>query len=450
MGLQKLTADQIREAIELHRQGWTAREIGDKIGVNGSTIHRALKKIEQVGTEKCGPPPDQPVNQIIDKLDIDGTVDILKMDRPLNGEELASLAKVDLRKWVLSSGKLKTWQGTHRVDIIDEKTGQKLASNKKVQFFASGVGFTRAVSDPLARAIIEFGSQNVRPLPKLKLGRKKTKKDGGYAVSWGLWDVHIGMYAWRGETGNDYDVHIAKHRVMNSIDDMVEELSLYPIDRIWMPIGNDYMHYDSVRKMTAQETAPLDSDSRYQKVYETGLNCLAHMINRALELTDDVRAFYVPGNHDPSSSYGIISALNQRFLNDPRVTFDMDATSRKYASFGGTLLGWEHGKDLKLTNTFSTFSRETRGKWDDATYRELQIGHKHRKDEKWVQGLMSTNELIIRMNPCLCATDAYHYKNGWLGHPIKSVEACRYDRTGIRGSHVVWAKDEERVRTASK
>lgn len=435
----KLPDEDIIRVVEMRRAGFSVRDIAKSFGVGKSTIARYLTNYQPQGGVKGEPPPSQPINKILDKTDLDGTVELLTLDRPATVEELMALCNLDESKWIPQYYKPNTWQGFYR---LPHGRG-----HQKVQLIQSKCCFKRVITEELEDAILRFIRETVTPLPKPKLTKRyeDSEKDG-YMVSWGLWDAHLGMYAWNAEVGEDYDMNIAYSRICNSVDDMIAELSKYKISRFVMPIGNDFMHFDSVRMKTAMGDHWLDVDTRYGKVYLAGLKCLTYMIQRALEICNDVRLYYIPGNHDTTSSFTLTAALEQRFHADDRVKVDLRFSPRKAVLFGGTLLGFDHGHEKNPNQMATTFSTEPGVKkyWSSSTYREIQTGHKHQRWEKMYEGVIPTNGVLIRRNPSLSNVDCWHYNKALTGEPVKSVEAWRYDTSGYRGSHVVWARDDSR------
>jgi transposase len=431
----RLSDERIREIVDLRKRGISIREIGKALGIAKSTVSDVVSKYIHLGGMKGEPPPGRPLNTAQDKTDIDGSVDVLKLNRPATVEEIMEMCKLDPRVWIPYIFRPNTWQGYYK---LKDGTG-----HKKVQLFQSKAVFKRVITEELEHAILHFVRDNVRPLPKPKISSLKGPEDG-YMLTWGMWDAHIGMYAWHSEVGKDYDVKIGVNRMKNSVDDIIEELKPYNVSRILMPIGNDFMHFDSVRHTTAFGEHFLDTDTRYAKVYLAALDVLVYMVERATEICDNVELLYIPGNHDVTSSFTLTVALAQRFLNDPRVVPDLSMNPRKYRTHGGTLIGFDHGYAVKPDQLQLIFSEEAKEHWSDSTYREVQIGDKHQRWEKVYQGVIPTNGVLIRRNPCLCNTDSWHHRKGLVGEPVKSVEAWRYDKIGYRGSHVAWARDDAR------
>lgn len=409
---------------ELRCAGANFTEIAQRLGLDRGTVARRYR---EAYPESGGPPPLGATVQHA------GQSFEVEVDEPLTLDEICQKWDVDRKEWSPEFFKANTWQGFYRLQTED--------GHRKVRLYQTKASFKRLVADDVRKGVEAFARRVVMPLKPPKGVRPRR---GEYAVSWGLWDAHIGMYAWRSEVGADYDADIAARRICNSIDDMMLELSPYKIDRIFMPVGNDYMHFDSARMQTAFGEHSLDVDTRFARVYTIAIHCLAYMVDRALELTDRVEILYVPGNHDYTASLTLTACLQQRYRNDKRVKVDMGANPRKYRRYGGSLICWDHGHECKPNQYALIFGTEAKDDWAKTSYREVQIGHKHQKWEKVYEGVIPTNGLTIRRHPALCNVDAWHHGKGWIGEPMKAVEAFRYDQQGYRGSHCVWARDDER------
>lgn len=435
------------QILELLRQGISGQEITRRIGCSRGTIHDVMKRYgphgghrtpDASGPGKAGPPEDYRVDVPVDDRDGEqGDTTIVTAGRPRTLEEMQELFKIDPRVWVATHLKSNVWQGFYKVK------GPGAASHQTVPLFQTSVSWKRIMSETVELMLLDFFREHAKPAALKALPRPaRVRRGEGQMVSWGLWDAHLGLYAWQAEVGANMDLTTAVNRVTNSIDDMARELAGQPIEKIVMPIGNDFMHYDQTKQKTTHGEHHLDCDTRYGKVYVAGLQCLCYMIERARELCDDVEVIYVPGNHDLVSSYTLCVALSQRFINARGVTFDISPNPRKYRQFGGTLLGFNHGDGSSAQQLSLIFSTECVKEWSSSTYREVQIGHTHQRREKSFDGVVPTNGVTIRTNPCLSNVDMWHHKQGLIGEPVKSVEAWRYDRVGYRGSHCTWARDE--------
>jgi hypothetical protein len=472
MAKKNLSADQIQEIVRRHEDGESLRGIARDMKISSSTAIRAVKRaapggggvVKKVTKEEV---PDAEVGQIVDRSELDGTVEVLSYDRLLSPEEIRDMAGMDPKRWIPQFGRSRLYQSFYKLkNFLDKplikKLGELFASglsddevfaeinrglvqgHQKVQLYGSGATFKRIMTESMEEALLDFARDNVAPLDPVK--RPKKKRGANEIVSWGIWDAHLGAYAWRDEVGADWDVDIATNRVLNSVDDMIEELKPYPIGKVLMPVGNDFLHFDNARLRTTTGEHHLDVDSRFARVYTAGLKCLCYMVQRAAEEFGNVEVIYVPGNHDFVLSYTLCAVLAHRFLWDERVKVDLGANPRKFRLNGGVLLGFDHGARTAPNQLALTFAQQAIEYWSASTYREIQVGDKHQKWEKMYEGVVPTNGVLIRRHPSLCNVDFWHHEQSLIGEPMKSVEAWRYDEVGCRSSHITWAQDEKRKR----
>ena len=443
MANKKLAPEVAERVRDLKKQNLSHAEIARLLRISVGSVTNCLHGKEGGNPEVNNDLPQQ-VNVPIDARDEDGgTTSIVTPDKPLTLEEMAKLFGIDPKLWVALTFKANRWQGFYRI--------RGTAEHKKVNLWQTSVTWRRVLPKALHEELRAVFANLITPLPRVP-ARKLPAPTDGCMVSWGLWDTHLGMCAWNREVGESFDLRIAVDRICNSVDDMVAKLQRWPspIERIVMPIGNDFLHYDNVHQHTTHGDHHLDADGRFSKVYAAGLKCLIYMLDRARELCDDVEVIHVPGNHDETSSGTLCIALGQRYLNDPCVRFDLNPNPRKYRAFGRTLLGFDHGKTnpKQLALIMPT---ECGALWSASGYREIQVGHVHQKHEHHFMGVTPTNGLTVRVNPALCNVDSWHYSQGLIGEPTKSVEAWVYSRTGYEGSLVAWARDDpsEALKTVS-
>ena len=446
-----LSGKHTRKIIDLRRKGKSHREIADALGISHGTVSYVLRRYGQefrLPTEAPTPDRDHGVGRTDvgvplvtrDEADLkEGSV--LTADKPATLKEMARIFGVDTKAWVATDFRTNVYQGFHKIRVPAKDGG---TGHRKVALWQSRVTWKRIMTETMELQILEFLRENAKPIaqPAARPRPAKPAAGKGQMLAWGLWDAHLGLYAWQSEVGANFNLDIAIDRITNSIDDMVEELRGQPIERIVMPVGNDFMHYDNVRQKTSFGEHHMDCDGRYGKVYAAGLRCLCHMVERAASLCGDVEILYVPGNHDLTSSYTLCVALAQRYRAWKGIRFDLAANPRKFRLFGGTLLGFTHGDGAGAQQLATIFPTECRDEWSKATYREIQVGHTHQRREVSFAGVVPVNGITIRTNPCLSNVDMWHHRQGLIGEPMKSVEAWRYDRIGYRGSHVAWARDD--------
>jgi hypothetical protein len=442
-----LSAAKINAILDAKSRGLTNAQIAKETKTAVGTVSKVLQGYGK-NTDKTMPGEvDMPVDG---RGDENGDTVVITT-KPLSVADMVKLFKVDEKRWVCTNFKTNIWQGFYKASKITHRTAQGTntqASHQKVALFQTTCSWKRVMTETMELALVELMRECVRPLPKprlapMKRGVDKVAGPGALAV-WGLWDAHLGMYAWHAEVGESMDLTKAVSRVTNSLDDMGQMLVAWPqkIEKIVMPIGNDFMHYDNARQRTTYGEHHLDADGRYGKVFQAGLKCLIYSVERALDVCEDIEVIFVPGNHDMHSGYALCVALSQRFFNDPRVKFNLSPNPRKRIIHGEVLIALDHGQKATPVQLARIISEENRDVWSQCRFREVHVGHIHQSRAREYESVTPTNGVKVRVNPALCNIDMYHHESGLIGEPVKSVEVQLYQRTGPSGMLVAWARDD--------
>jgi hypothetical protein len=437
-------ADQgkIERAMKLYRGGMAMSAAAYAEGLHPYTLRKRINE----SVPRATPMPAHSATPDLEAPPIDvengdaRDVSIVTPDDPLTLEQVREKFGIG-PEWEAESFKANAYQGFYKVKI--DGTDQ----HRKVQLWQTSVRFKRKIDHLVQQAVRDWCSRHVPAVPmRASNAPAKTGRAGpGVLCVWGLYDAHLGMRAWRDETGHDHDLGLAVRQVRGAVDAMAAELAPYRPERVLIPIGNDFLHIDGVRHKTAFGDHELDVDSRFSKVYRAGLDVLAHMVDRALEVGAAVELLYVPGNHDTTTSYTLIVALAERYRLDKRVTADLSATARKYRRVGRVLLGFAHGDAANADQLSRIMPSEAVNLWNGTTCREIHTGHLHQARQRHYTGATPTNGITVRVHPCLCPPDAWHYKQGFIGEPLRACEAHRYNDYGHIGTHVAHVTpDEER------
>ncbi len=271
----------------------------------------------------------------------------------------------------------------------------------------------------LGKALLaDIRAESAAPRP-LRVHKNISKDD--WLFEFAPFDLHMGKYAWDEETVTDYDVEIAEDLFNESLDFLLDRalrLTDGKIGQILFPVGNDVSHVDSKRNQTTAGTQ-MDYDSRYIRVYRR--ICAVH--RRAVDVLKQVapvKIVVVPGNHDELTAFHLGSILEARYDDDPYVSIDNGARSRKYHAFGVNLFGFAHGDKEKVNELPLLMAREVPDLWAKCPSREWHIGHKHIAEKKtWaelpgVQDLFSDKGVRVRRLMSMSAHDAWHASNAYV------------------------------------
>lgn len=246
--------------------------------------------------------------------------------------------------------------------------------------------------------------------PKIKY--KQINKDKAlFQVN--IFDLHFGKHSWEDETGENFDIHIAKDIYLNCVSQLLSYANPYGIEKILLPVGNDFFNVDSRLNVTSNGT-PQSEDTRWQKTFKRGRQLIISAVDMLTQIAP-VDIIVIPGNHDFERTFYLGDALECWYHNHPNVSVDNRPTSRKYYQYGKNLIGFTHGKDEKIDDLPLLMASEVPQMWSETKYREWHLGHvHHQKVMKW----LSTKEFkgtTVRFMRSLTPNDAWHFQKGFVG-----------------------------------
>lgn len=233
-------------------------------------------------------------------------------------------------------------------------------------------------------------------------------------------DLHLNKLAWNQETGEDYDSKIAAERFKYTIMEIKNKVVNRKYERVIFPIGNDFFNIDNPAKTTTGGT-PQDSDSRWAKMFMTGVELLTWGITQLEEIAP-VYAFLVPGNHDFTTSFYAICTVAMYFKDSKDVIIDTNPQSRKYVWFGNNLIGFTHmdKEGIRLQGNMQVEAPEA---WGKTKYREWHGGHLHSEQTREIAGY----GIKIRNLTSPTASDFWHTTSGYIGS-IAETQIFTWDK----------------------
>lgn len=253
----------------------------------------------------------------------------------------------------------------------------------------------------------------------------------GCMVELGLFDLHLGKYAWEGETGSGYDLDKAEQVYKEAIVSLMQNTLAYTlsekIDYILFPIGNDFVHIDNHRAETTHKTAlGPQTDGTWQEIVTRAQNLLVWAVDNLRQFAP-VKVVVIPGNHDRENSWHLGALLEAWFRNVKDVDVDNGASPRKYHLYGSTLIGFTHGMYEKLNVLPITLATETPELWGRSKYREIHIGHVHHRKSLSFQVDSDSEGVMVRVLPSLSGRDSWHHRRAFV-HSSCGAQAFVYDR----------------------
>ncbi|MCC9603512.1 metallophosphoesterase family protein [Stieleria sp. JC731] len=236
---------------------------------------------------------------------------------------------------------------TERMDLRDAVPQQTHTLGKMtVQLGSDGIEKVWARAEPdreklqlVARELADNITQGFKPLPTIAAPRRKAISDrlAAYVIA----DLHLGMYAWKAETGGDYDCEIAR-RILGGAMQLLMERTPDTESAIIAQLG-DYLHMTDETNETPRGKNRLDVDTRWKRVVRIGEELYVSTIQAALKKHKHVTVYNVRGNHDMYVAYMLGRTLQRAFAKNNRVTIVNPECDYVYHRFGNNLIGMTHG-----------------------------------------------------------------------------------------------------------
>jgi len=203
--LRYCTTDYQREIIELYMELGTSRAVGEEIGIKERTVRAIVASIEANAAKKG--------------MGFDGNIP--------DGYRLRG-----------------------RSTLLDAD------GNTKIEWIKTEVDKERM--EEMMREITQELAQGVKPWPVVKKPAKTTKD---LCTVYTITDYHIGAYAFKDETGDDWNLEIAENTLYQGISDMMAG-SPDSEQAIFCQMG-DFLHWDGLAAVTPLSKHILDGSGRY-------------------------------------------------------------------------------------------------------------------------------------------------------------------------------------------
>jgi len=337
-------------------------------------------------------------------------------------EQVLAHAEIDTRIWKVKNPRVNSWE----VAAYDRESGWTVQNLFQVRCDLEPV-----VVPSVASALDAIFRDAAKHSPKCYKPVKGKASGDPHLLEVGLYDVHVGKMAWGVETGENQDLKTIEPIFRNAVEDCVRYASGYQIDQIVMPLGNDFMHIDTLASTTTAGTH-VDTDGRVHKVVDTAIRMMVGAID-FLRQVAPVRVVWVPGNHDELSSYFLARVMAAWYRLDKSVSSDHSPSYRKYHRYGKSLIGFTHGNQEKIDRLPGLMAMERPADWSEVKTREFHYGHGHRKRKHVTLQDDTIDGVVLRMLPALSATDSWHHTSGFKGSG-RAAESYLYSlNDGYRG-----------------
>lgn len=246
-------------------------------------------------------------------------------------------------------------------------------------------------------------------------------------------DLHLGMYSWDEETGENYDVKLAAELLRNAMGKLVSMAP--PSEHALILNLGDFFHSDSDENRTHRSNNSLDVDTRYARVLRTGVGLLADSVALARQRHRIVIVKTLPGNHDPYGALALSVGVAAYFRNDPNVLVDTSPNRFFYHRFGKVLIGATHGDMAKLEDMPGIMAAQKAEDWGETEFRYIYGGHWHTNKKALPS---SKSGAQVEVFETLAAKDSWNKGMGFLsGRSAVAITHHRNEGEKYRQTHTV-------------
>lgn len=231
-------------------------------------------------------------------------------------------------------------------------------------------------------------------------------------------DWHVGMFAWKRETGADWDLEIAEREIGRGIEDAIARSP-----RAGTAIvlgGGDLTHADNNNNETARSHNKLDVDGRHQKVMEVAGRLMARTVDAALRHNGRVIVRNLKGNHDKETAPAIAWYLSAWYRDEPRAFVDLDQSPFFFHEHGLVMLGATHGDEAKLKDMPQIMAARQAAMWGRTRFRYAHGFHVHHKSGFVTEG----GGVVCETHQAPIVPDSWHFGAGYVSD--RSLQTVTY------------------------
>jgi len=217
-------------------------------------------------------------------------------------------------------------------------------------------------------------------------------------------DPHIGAYAYAAQSGESFDLKIAREDLLAATSKLVRVAP--KSNRALIANLGDFFHADNQKNTTTRGTF-VDVDGVWQEVLQAGCTLMVDLINLALTKHPQVTVVNCIGNHDDHSSVMLSAFLGAYFRDEPRVEILPTANKFNYVQHGRVAIGFTHGDTVKLNTLSEIMATDKPELWAGTDHRYWFTGHIHHTTKQELRGS------VVESFRTLASRDAWHTNSGY-------------------------------------
>jgi len=353
-------------------------------------------------------PDDEALQQALDLVALHGSSKVASRVCGMPDATLRGRCEIARRKGMKS-----------QVDPADVPDGYKLKGTSTLYDHKGNVRLTwvktkEDVKHERAQAQAMF-NEFKEDLPKVKPRKLEKLNRNKHLLSvlpWG--DVHFGLYCWKDQVNNDFDVDIARRDLCGAVKYLVEQSP--PSDRFLIISLGDFFHSENLDRTTPKSKNTLDMDTRLPKVIQAGVAAFRQAIETALTRHKTVEIICSTGNHDPVLTMALVILLSHVYEKEPRVIVHDEPTFRHYLRHGKCMVGIVHGNLQNEKALPGLMASESPVFWGSTEYRYFYRGHVHHSR------VLEESGCIVETFRTLTPGDSYNVGKGYLsGRDMKLI-----------------------------
>ena len=276
-------------------------------------------------------------------------------------------------------------------DVKSVKFWQTMSGDQRFSVVTKGDEKTK---HELKKEIEDFAAQYSPKVSKIKT--KKLTDPCVYEIS--LPDIHYGKRT--EETLQDLE-----NNFMSCVEDLVEKASGLDIEKFLLPIGNDGMNSEGMRRTTTKGT-PQDDVADWKDTFRGYWKLMVRAIDHLKEIAP-VHVIVVSGNHDFERMFYAGDVISGWYKNDKNVTVDNSLEQRKYFEYGNNMIMFTHGDKEKPAEMPLIMATEQPLMFARCNFREAHCGHLHKEMVNEYRGIK------VRFLPSICSNDSWHKGMGY-------------------------------------
>lgn len=270
-----------------------------------------------------------------------------------------------------------------------------------------------------AKAIID-AMQAMPPAPRISPPAKVSENTVNlYAIA----DWHRGATISQDEAGHEYSPDIADQRLR---DGMSKAMGFLPPAKTGIILFNgDTTHANDDKDATPRSGNRLKVAGSHHSNLTGALNMSIWSIDMMLQIHDEVIVSLKKGNHDPNTPSWLITALEQRYRDEPRIKFDCPENVWFSFQRGEVFICAHHGHGVKPADLAQTAMYKFRRQIGEASKLTMYTAHRHHSKSDTFGGM------LWRQLPALCLMDQHGTEEGYTD--TSAMYAASFDTlTGRR------------------